>query len=137
MHNKTNFRCAKKRQSYGKLRQRVFNKTREKKMSELLESVMLICFGLSWPISLAKNIKARSARNMSLRFTLLIILGYAAGITGKILNGVFNYVLIVYLVNLIIVSANLVVYFINRRYDRKEIIKNLHKVHVWSKKKAI
>lgn len=106
-------------------------------MSELLESVMLICFGLSWPISLAKNIKARSARNMSLRFTLLIILGYAAGITGKILNGVFNYVLIVYLVNLIIVSANLVVFFINRRYDRKEIIKNLHKVHVWSKKKAI
>ena len=30
-------------------------------MSELLESVMLICFGLSWPISLAKNIKARDS----------------------------------------------------------------------------
>ena len=87
-------------------------------MSEFLEALMLICFGLSWPISLAKNIKAHTAKNMSLRFTLLIIFGYIAGIVGKVLNGVFNYVLAVYLVNLVIVSANLAVYFINKKYDR-------------------
>lgn len=89
-------------------------------MAELLESTMLICFGLSWPMNLAKNIKAKSARNMSLQFILLIITGYVAGITAKIYTHRFNYVLVVYLLNLVIVSANVVVYFINRRYDRQE-----------------
>ena len=88
-------------------------------MAELLESTMLICFGLSWPMNLAKNIKAKSARNMSLQFILLIITGYIAGISAKIYNHRFNYVLVVYLLNLIVVSANVVVYFINRRYDRQ------------------
>ncbi len=88
-------------------------------MAELLESTMLICFGLSWPMNLAKNIKARSARNMSLQFILLIITGYVAGISAKIYNHRFNYVLVVYLLNLVVVSANVVVYFINRRYDRQ------------------
>ena len=89
------------------------------KMAELLESTMLICFGLSWPMNLAKNIKAKSARNMSLQFILLIIIGYIAGISAKIYNHRFNYVLVVYLLNLIVVSANVVVFFINRRYDRQ------------------
>lgn len=87
-------------------------------MAELLESTMLVCFGLSWPMNLAKNIKARSAKNMSLQFILLIIMGYIAGISAKIYTHRFNYVLIVYLLNLIVVSANVVVYFINSRYDR-------------------
>lgn len=88
-------------------------------MAELLESTMLICFGLSWPMNLAKNIKARSAKNMSLQFILLIITGYIAGISAKIYTHRFNYVLIVYLLNLVVVSANVVVYFINSRYDRQ------------------
>jgi hypothetical protein len=89
-------------------------------MAELLESTMLVCFGLSWPMNLAKNIKAKSARNMSLQFILLIITGYVAGITAKIYTHRFNYVLVVYLLNLVIVSANVIVYFVNRRYDRQE-----------------
>ena len=88
-------------------------------MAELLESTMLICFGLSWPMNLAKNIKAKSARNMSLQFILLIITGYIAGISAKIYNHRFNYVLVVYLLNLVVVSANVIVYFINCRYDRQ------------------
>ena len=96
-------------------------------MAELLESTMLICFGLSWPMNLAKNIKAKSAQNMSLQFILLIIIGYIAGISAKIYNHRFNYVLVVYLLNLVVVSANVIVYFINRRYDRqaKEADKSL------------
>lgn len=53
-------------------------------MSELLETVMLVCFGLSWPINVWKNVKAKTARNMSLRFIMLIVAGYAAGIIAKI-----------------------------------------------------
>ena len=87
-------------------------------MTNILEATMLVCFGLSWPISVAKNIKAKSAKNMSLRFTLLIIAGYIAGIAAKIISGTFNYVLAVYFINLIAVSCNVVVYFINKKYDK-------------------
>ena len=86
-------------------------------MTDFLEAAMLICFGLSWPLSLMKNIKAKSAENMSLRFILLIIVGYIAGITAKLVSHNINYVLIVYLINLIIVSANIIVYFINKKHD--------------------
>lgn len=87
-------------------------------MSEIFEMFMLICFGLSWPMSVYKNIKAKTARSMSLPFTLLIITGYIAGITAKIYSHQINFVLAVYLINLAIVSINVVVYFINRRYDK-------------------
>ncbi len=87
-------------------------------MYEILETVMLVCFGASWPVSVIKNIKAKTAKSMSLQFIILIIIGYLAGIAGKIINGNINYVLLVYLINLAFVSVNLAVYFINRRYDK-------------------
>ena len=64
------------------------------------------------------NIKAKTAKSMSLYFILLIMLGYIAGIAAKIVSGQINYVLIVYFLNLFVVSLNLVVYFINRKYDK-------------------
>lgn len=90
-------------------------------MTEILESVMLICFGLSWPMSVVKNIKAHTAKSMSLPFILLIITGYIAGIGAKIYSHNYSYVLAIYVLNLIFVSANLVVYFINRNYDNRKM----------------
>ena len=84
---------------------------------DLLEAGMLICFGFSWPINLYKNIKVRSAKGMSLPFILLIITGYIAGISSKIINHNYSYVLVIYFFNLFVVSMNVVVYFINRNYD--------------------
>lgn len=88
-------------------------------MTEIFESIMLICFGLSWPMSVVKNIKARTAKSMSLPFILLIITGYIAGITAKLISGAINYVLVVYLINLAIVSLNIVVYIRNVALDKK------------------
>ena len=85
---------------------------------DLLEALTIFCFGLSWPINVYKNIRARTAKSMSLGFILLIIVGYIAGITAKILMGRINYVLAVYVLNLAIVTVNLVVYFINRNLDK-------------------
>ena len=89
-------------------------------MTEILESIMLICFGLSWPMSVVKNIRAHSAKGMSLPFILLIITGYIAGIAAKVCNHNYSYVLAIYIMNLCFVSANLVVYFINRRHDLQD-----------------
>lgn len=97
-------------------------------MAEILETIMLVCFGFSWPMNAYKNAKAKSAKNMSLSFTLLIITGYIAGIASKFVaasNGVIElkgktaFVLAVYFLNLVMVSANVVIYFINKKYDKQ------------------
>ena len=88
-------------------------------MTEIFESVMLICFGASWPITVYKNIRSRTARSMSLGFIVLIIKGYVAGIAAKIGSGNVGFVLAVYVLNLIMVMLNLFVYFRNTHLDRK------------------
>ena len=87
--------------------------------SHLLEAVMLVCFGFSWPLNVSKAYKARTAKGMSLPFIILIITGYVAGISAKMLNAQFNYVLVVYFLNLAIVTTNLLVYFRNKGLDKK------------------
>lgn len=87
-------------------------------MATILESVMLICFGCSWPMSLLTNIRAKSTKGMSLPFYVLISAGYVAGIAAKLVSQNITYVLIIYIFNLVFVSSNIVVYFWNRKYDR-------------------
>ncbi len=87
-------------------------------MSELLEAIMLICFGFSWPLNVYRNIKSHTAKGMSIAFILLIIAGYLAGITAKLVCHNYSYVLAVYFINLAFVSINLLVYFRNRKLDR-------------------
>lgn len=91
-------------------------------MPELLEAIMLVCFGFSWPLNVYRNIKSRTAKGMSIAFILLIITGYLAGITAKIVCHNFSYVLAVYFINLAIVSANVFVYFHNRKLDHQRMI---------------
>ena len=93
-------------------------------MGAMFESIMLICFGLSWPLNVIKAYKARTTQGTSLPFILLIVTGYIAVITAKVISGQLNYVLIVYLLNLAIVSLNVVVYFRNLSFDKKGVIYN-------------
>ena len=88
-------------------------------MQSILETVMLVCFGFSWPLNVIKAYKAKTAKGTSLPFILLIITGYIAGISAKLISGQINYVLIAYVVNLAIVSLNVVVYFRNASLDKK------------------
>ena len=90
-------------------------------MGSIFESIMLICFGLSWPLNVFKAYKAGTAQGTSLPFILLIITGYIAGIAAKFITGQVNYVLIVYLLNLVIVSMNVVVYFRNVALDKRNV----------------
>lgn len=95
-------------------------------MSEILEIIMLVCFGISWPISLTKNIKSKSTKGISLLFYLLIFLGYIVGILSKFTNEAYMasfsskwYVLIFYFINLITVGLNIIVYLYNRHNEAK------------------
>ena len=90
-------------------------------MGSILETVMLICFGFSWPLNVMKAYKAKTAKGISLPFILLIITGYLAGISAKLISGQINYVLIAYILNLAIVSLNVIVYFRNVSLDKKRL----------------
>ena len=80
---------------------------------------MLVCFGLSWPINGYKSYKAGTAAGSRWQFIALITAGYVAGIAAKFASGTVNWVLAVYLVNLVCVGANWGVYFRNRRLDER------------------
>ena len=90
-------------------------------MGSILETVMLVCFGFSWPLNVMKAYKAKTAKGTSLPFILLIVAGYIAGITAKVITDQINYVLIAYIVNLAIVSLNIVIYFRNVSVDKKRL----------------
>ena len=90
-------------------------------MGSILETVMLVCFGFSWPLNVMKAYKAKTAKGTSLPFILLIVAGYIAGITAKVITDQINYVLIAYIVNLAIVSLNIVIYFRNVSLDKKRL----------------
>ena len=95
-------------------------------MSELLEIVMIESFGASWPMNVIKSYKARTAKGKSLGFLCLIFFGYIAGIISKLVNEAYMasfadkwYVLFFYVLNLIMVGADLILYFRNRKLDKK------------------
>ena len=89
-------------------------------MNEVLECVMLVCFGISWPINAIKHWRAGTAKSMSLPFLLLILTGYVAGIAAKLIVPPKHfYVLLIYCINLCSVSADLIIYAINARKDRR------------------
>ncbi|MBR3917764.1 MAG: hypothetical protein IKJ59_03390 [Clostridia bacterium] len=88
-------------------------------MGQILETIMLVCFGFSWPLNVIKAYKARTTKGTSLIFIILIIIGYIAGILSKIISGQINYVLIAYILNLAIVSVNVAIYFRNAAIDKK------------------
>ena len=84
-------------------------------MAQIFEFIMLACFGLSWPISVYKSQTSRSTQGKSIVFMIAIIIGYISGILGKLLNNQINYVCILYVINLIMVSIDLALCIFNRR----------------------
>ena len=87
-------------------------------MAELLEAGMVIAFGISWPLNIAKSLRARTAKGKSLPFLFFIWIGYIFGIASKILSGNITYVFFFYILNFIMVSIDAVLYFRNRRLDK-------------------
>ena len=88
---------------------------------QIFESIMLLCFGMSWPISVYKSIRSRSTKGKSAVFIIVIILGYISGIAGKIVNNQLSYVLLLYCLNLAVVSVDLGLYFVNLKREKSLI----------------
>ena len=88
-------------------------------MAQFLEAGMIILFGVSWPLNVIKSITSKSTNGKSLLFLLLIELGYISGILGKIISNNITWVFVFYIFNFIMVSLDLILYFINRNKEKK------------------
>ncbi len=100
-------------------------------MTDLLEALMIICFGLSWPVSIRKSYISRTAKGKSLFFEVFIWIGYVFGITRKIIqitNGqaegwLFYMGFIFYILNILEISIDMLLYARNTRLDKLAEIK--------------
>ena len=86
-------------------------------MSEIFEAAMVICFGASWPLSVYKSWKSRTAKGKSLLFECLIFIGYICGIAGKLMTHNITYVFAFYILNIVMVGPDMALYIRNRRLD--------------------
>ena len=87
-------------------------------MAQVFETIMLLCFGASWPFNIAKSLRSRTAKGKSIYFEVCIIVGYICGVIGKFIGGNITYVIAVYLLDICMVSIDLVLTLRNRRLDR-------------------
>jgi hypothetical protein len=76
----------------------------------IFEALMLVCFGLSWPISIIKTLRTKVVAGKSPLFIGVIILGYIFGLTNKLLIS-FDWVAWLYIINLVVVSLDLILYY--------------------------
>lgn len=89
-------------------------------MSQLFEAFMVICFGISWPLSIIKSYRSRTTKGKSIFFIVFILVGYAFGVTSKIISGHITYVFIFYVINFIMVSIDIGLYVRNSKIDAQQ-----------------
>jgi hypothetical protein len=70
---------------------------------------MLLCFGISWPISITKAVRTKQVAGKSPVFMAIIILGYMSGIVHKALYA-YDWVIYLYALNMVMVAVDLTLY---------------------------
>ena len=89
----------------------------------LCETIMLILFGCSWPFNIAKSLKSKTTLGKSLVFEVIVIVGYLFGVAAKLIiynrTGVLQYSFWFYLLDIALVSTDIVLYFRNLKLDKQ------------------
>jgi hypothetical protein len=76
----------------------------------IFEVLMLLCFGLSWPLSIMKTIRTKEVAGKSPVFLIIVALGYMSGIIHKVFFS-FDWVIVLYILNCLMVLLDCVLYF--------------------------
>ena len=96
-------------------------------ISHLLEALMILCFGLSWPLSIYKSWTSRTAKGKSLYFEVFIWIGYIFGTANKFISymnnpdkdWIFFLAWAFYFLNIAEITVDMVLYFRNVKLDKK------------------
>lgn len=95
-------------------------------MLDFLEAMMILCFGISWPISIYKSWRSRTAKGKSVMFEYFILAGYFFGMTRKAIQiyigatsgWTFWLALVFYVLNTIEIIIDICLYYRNVRLDK-------------------
>ena len=82
----------------------------------IFEIGMLLSFGAAWPVSIYKAYKSQSTGGKSWVFSAVVIIGYISGIIHKLLYS-RDAVMYLYMLNAIMVSIDLCLWFRNRKIE--------------------
>jgi hypothetical protein len=83
----------------------------------VFEAIMLICFGTAWPVSIYKSYTSRTSAGKSVIFLYIVLVGYAAGITHKVLNSC-DWIIALYAINGLMVTVDILLYYRNARLKK-------------------
>ena len=83
--------------------------------AQLFEALMMICFGVYWPVAIYKTLRTKRTEGKSLLFLLLILLGYIAGMAAKFIDAAQSHtrpdwVTLLYAANAIMVAVDIFLY---------------------------
>lgn len=82
------------------------------------EALMLICFGVSWPVSIAKSVRTKVVSGKSPAFMTIVCIGYLSGLVHKALFSM-DWIIVLYAANLIMVMIDLMLYYRYLPGDRR------------------
>ena len=71
---------------------------------------MLVCFGVSWPVSISKSLRTRKVSGKSPAFMAIVCVGYLSGVIHKLLYS-RDWITLLYAANMIMVAVDLTLYF--------------------------
>lgn len=83
---------------------------------EIFEAIMMICFGVAWPFSIAKILKTKKANGKSVPFLCIVLFGYVSGVLFQYF-GKRNGVIFLYLLNMLMVGFDLL---LTLKYGKSE-----------------
>lgn len=76
----------------------------------VFEAGMLLCFGISWPISILKSIRTKQVVGKSPLFMAVLCVGYVCGCIHKCVYSL-DWIIALYILNLIMVLVDLALYY--------------------------
>ena len=86
----------------------------------IFEAGMMFCFGISWPFQVAKTYKTKNVKGKSILFLWFVEAGYLMGMAHKIFYNM-DAVIILYILNFLLVGADMVLYYMYRNRTECQI----------------
>ena len=95
----------------------------------IFESIMLVCFGFAWPISIYKSFVSKKTAGKSLLFLIVLQIGYVAGVFFKLSEYWDNIKinpgetvsinLYLYILNFVMISIDELLFLRNRKLEKR------------------
>jgi len=93
----------------------------------IFESIMLVCFGFAWPLSIYKSFVSKKTAGKSLLFLIVLQIGYVAGILFKLTeywtnlktnpNETISINLYLYILNFVMITIDELLFLRNRKIE--------------------